>query len=113
MNLIPSPSLQTVQEKILVIFPGALGDFICFLPTLQKLAEGRKVDLLARSEYAGLVPENVATRALECYEISRLFAPGAEQDERLRDFFGSYGNIYSWMASSQPQFVRQPREFVS
>lgn len=107
MNLIPLPTLYGIQEKILVIFPGALGDFICFLPALQKLAEGRRVDLLARSEYAALTPENVATRSLECYEINRLFVPGAEQDERLREFFDSYRNIYSWMASSQPQFIRQ------
>ncbi len=100
------PRLQTARGKTLVIFPGTLGDFICFLPTLQELAEKGKVDLLARSEYADLVPENIVTRSLECYEISRLFMPGAEQNERLRNFFGSYASIYSWMASGQPDFVR-------
>ncbi len=107
MNLTPLSTLQAIHEKILIIFPGALGDFICFLPALQELAEKRKVDLLARSEYADLAPENVATRSLECFEISRLFVPGAEQDDSLKDFFGSYGYIYSWMASGQADFVRR------
>ncbi len=101
--------MERLPERILVIFPGALGDFVCFLPALQRLAEGSRVDLLARSEYAALVPENVATRSLECYEISRLFAPGAEHVERLSHFFGSYGRIYSWMASGQADFVQQLR----
>ncbi len=113
MNLNSFLSAESTQEKILVIFPGALGDFICFLPTLQKLAEDRKADLLARSEYADLVLENVMTRSVECYEISRLFAPEAEQDKTLRGFFGSYAAVYSWMASSVSQFVRQLAELCN
>lgn len=97
---------QVTPEKILVIFPGALGDFICFLPALARLAAGKGVDLLARSEYQGLVSPGVVTGPLECYEITRLFVPGAEKDEKLKRFFGSYESIYSWMASSHPDFTR-------
>jgi ADP-heptose:LPS heptosyltransferase len=93
--------------KILVIFPGALGDFVCFLPALERLAAGRGVDLLAKSEYRDLVPPAVATRSLECYEITRLFVPGAGKDERLKRFFGSYESIYSWMGSGHPDFIRR------
>lgn len=95
------------MEKLLVIFPGALGDFVCFLPALRKLAEKGKVDLLARAEYADLVPTTLWVGSRERYEVSRLFAPGAEQDARLKAFFGSYDAIYSWMGSGRPEFVRR------
>lgn len=109
MKIARLSEFQAVPDKVLVIFPGALGDFICFLPVLEKLAGRRSVDLLARAEYAALLPATVMTRSLECYEITRLFIPGAERDERLRDFFGSYSFIYSWMGSGQPDFVRHLR----
>lgn len=95
-----------MHEKALVIFPGALGDFICFLPALQSLARERQVDLLARTEYTDLAPETVRTRSLECHEIARLFSSGADRDEELRIFFDSYAMIWSWMGSGQPDFVR-------
>lgn len=97
--------MQARFEKFLVIFPGALGDFICFLPALESLARGRRVDLLARVEYGDLLRASVRTRSLECPEISRLFVRGAKEDENLKGFFESYGEIYSWMASGQADFV--------
>jgi ADP-heptose:LPS heptosyltransferase len=98
-----------LSEKILVLFPGALGDFICFLPALEALAGQAEVDLLARTEYEALVPKNVVTRSLERCEISRLFAAGAERDERLKRFFASYASVYSWMGSGQPEFAGRLR----
>ena len=93
------------SKKILVLFPGALGDFICFLPALDALARDGEVDLFARTEYADLVPPRIRTRSLERYEISRLFVAGAEQEERLERFFGSYSSVYSWMGSGRRDFV--------
>ena len=94
-----------MKEKVLVIFPGALGDFVCFLPALRKLAEDRELDLLARTEFGELLPASVGTRSLERYEISRLFAPGADRDQKLRSFFSSYAMVWSWMGSRQPDFI--------
>jgi ADP-heptose:LPS heptosyltransferase len=96
---------RIMQEKDLVIFPGALGDFICFFPTLRQLAKDRELDFLARTEYGDLLPPDVRTRSLECYEISRLFSPGPHKDQRLVNFFSSYATIWSWMGSNQPDFV--------
>ncbi len=93
------------SKKVLVLFPGALGDFICFLPALHALAGDSDVDLLARTEYAALVPPCIRTRSLERYEIGRLFVAGAEKEERLKRFFGSYASVYSWMGSGQRDFV--------
>ncbi|MBI2357812.1 MAG: glycosyltransferase family 9 protein [Deltaproteobacteria bacterium] len=91
--------------RILVIFPGALGDFLCFLPALGRLAAVREVDLFARSEYGEILPSTIRTRSLECREISRLFTNGADHNAELRQFFAHYERLYSWMASSQPTFV--------
>lgn len=94
-------------QRSLVIFPGALGDFLCFLPALGFLSQGNRVDLLAHSEFADLVPPTVKVGSLERYEISRLFVSGAAEEGRLRDFFGAYSSILSWMGSGQSTFVRE------
>ncbi|MFQ5682461.1 MAG: glycosyltransferase family 9 protein [Candidatus Binatia bacterium] len=101
---------QATPEKILVIFPGALGDFICFLPALSALSKVSRLDLFARETYAQLLPTGIRACSLERNEISRLFVEGAERDERLRRFFASYGFVYSWMGSGQPDFVKHLQE---
>jgi ADP-heptose:LPS heptosyltransferase len=94
-------------QRSLVLFPGSLGDFLCFLPALRALSEGQQVDLLAHREFADLVSPNVTVRSLECYEISKLFVPGSAQEPRLRDFFSSYSSIFSWTGSGCDTFVQQ------
>jgi ADP-heptose:LPS heptosyltransferase len=99
--------LQPVRKRSLVLFPGALGDFICFLPALEVLSKGEQVHVLARSEFADLVSPAVSVGSLERYEIDRLFVPGAAQEKELRDFFGAYSSVFSWMGSGQSAFVRE------
>lgn len=98
------------SEKTLALFPGALGDFLCFLPTVKELAARGSVDLLARSEYADLVPSEVSVKSLECCEVARLYVAGSEHEEQLRSFFGSYSRIYSWTGWGQNGFVGRLRE---
>ncbi|HEU4637382.1 MAG TPA: hypothetical protein VFS84_00900, partial [Candidatus Binatia bacterium] len=62
-----------INRPALVLFPGALGDFVCFLPTLQFLAEGTSIDLLTRTELCDLVPTRVKVGSLERFEIRQLF----------------------------------------
>jgi len=99
--------LKSAPNRRLVLFPGALGDFVCFLPALQILSQGEQVDLLAHSEFADLVFPEINVGSLERYEIHRLFIPGASQEKALRDFFGAYSSIFSWMGSGQSTFVRE------
>ena len=99
--------LKSAPKRRLVLFPGALGDFVCFLPALQVLSKSEQVHLLAHSEFADLVAPAVNVGSLERYEIHRLFVPGAAQEKRLRDFFGAYSSIFSWMGSGQSTFVRE------
>jgi ADP-heptose:LPS heptosyltransferase len=96
-------------EKILVLFPGALGDFLCFLPALEFLARDRSVDLFARPAYADLLPPAIRLSSIERHEIGRLFVGGAGRDEALRRFLDPYRAIYSWTGSGNENFVTNIR----
>jgi Glycosyltransferase family 9 (heptosyltransferase) len=98
---------NALRSRIAVLFPGALGDFICFLPALQKLARNAGIDLFARSEFADIVASGVTVRSLECSQISQMFTANAVEDQRLQNFFGAYAAIYSWFASPRSEFVQQ------
>jgi ADP-heptose:LPS heptosyltransferase len=97
----------TITNRLLVLFPGALGDFVCFLPALGSLRRCEQVDLLANPGFSDLVSRDVKVRALESYEMSRLFVPGSAKEQRLRDFFGSYSSIFSWTGSGHRAFVQE------
>jgi len=111
----PSKSMKSLYNnarspsrgKICVLFPGALGDFICFVPTLRLLAEAREVDVYARREFADLVPEAVTVKSLEQSAIRTLFTPGVEPEDEAQRFFADYSVIYSWLGSQQVDFVRR------
>ena len=98
---------KTRSKRLCVIFPGALGDFICFLPALQSLSRCDRVDLYAHSAFADLVPHGVTVRSLNSASISRLFVETQLQDSRLAEDFAAYAAVYSWMGSQEPIFIRQ------
>ncbi|HEX2385995.1 MAG TPA: hypothetical protein VHL99_05495, partial [Candidatus Binatia bacterium] len=89
--------------KTLAIFPGALGDFICFLPALYEIARGRAVDLLARSEYRALLPPAINVTSIERREFAQLFVAGGDLGA-AEEFFRRYDAIYSWSGSADAAF---------
>jgi hypothetical protein len=89
--------------RALAIFPGALGDFVCFLPALDYLARGRAADLLARTEYGDLVPASIRAGSIERREIARLFVAGADLREAEK-FFQPYDEVYSWSGGGDAVF---------
>ena len=95
------------DRRALVLFPGALGDFVCFLPTLECLAERTSIDLLARAEFSELVPARIKVGSLERFEIRHLFVSGGGSDEQVRSFFETYGCTYSWMGSGDLSFKQE------
>ena len=95
------------NQQALVLFPGALGDLVCFLPTLECLAERTSIDLLARAEFSELVPARIKVGSLERFEIRHLFVLGGGSDEKVRSFFETYGCTYSWMGSGDLTFTRE------
>lgn len=100
-------------KRSLVIFPGALGDFLCLLPALEVIARSADVDLYACSEFGDLVPQGITVYSLERYEIRRLFNPGADQEMRVRNFFSRYDRAYSWLGSREPVFVQNLQEIAT
>ncbi len=107
MKSFPHEAAKAAQPRICVLFPGALGDFVCLLPSLQSLARGAEIDLFAHTEFADLVPARVAVWSLERPEIRKLFVDEVTDEEALKVFFGGYTKIYSWLGSGQQQFVRR------
>ena len=95
------------DRRALVLFPGALGDFVCFLPALECLADRTSIDLLARTEFSELVPARVKVGSLERFEIRHLFVSGGGSDEKVRSFFRTFGCTYSWMGSRDLVFQQE------
>jgi ADP-heptose:LPS heptosyltransferase len=100
-------SAHSVQ-RVLVIFPGALGDLMCLMPALAAISRrhpGASVELMARFELARLVAgRSVVARAhsIDAREVGELFA-----DQTLGDvhrFFGDFDRIYSFFASGDARF---------
>ncbi|HKA32062.1 MAG TPA: glycosyltransferase family 9 protein [Candidatus Binatia bacterium] len=84
--------------RALAIFPGALGDFVCFLPALCAIARGRGVELCARTEYGDLLPAHIHARSIERRDIGQLFVTGADLRE-TEEFFRQFEFVYSWSGS--------------
>jgi ADP-heptose:LPS heptosyltransferase len=107
MKSLSNTARVATERQVCVLFPGALGDFICFVPTLQVLAEAAHVDVYARSEFADLVPEGITVHSLEQSAIRKLFTAEVDIGEAARSFFGNYSTVYSWLGSQQADFVRR------
>ncbi len=100
------------MARILVLFPGSLGDCICFLPALQALGTRGKELVVAGQEMTGAVlgalssfPQKVAlqTVSIESGFFAHLFTPPSDsKDERLGPFFSSISDVFSWSGSLYP-----------
>ncbi len=101
------------SHKVCVIFPGALGDFVCFLPALQSLLREARIDLFSRAEFAELVPNGVTVRSLESAEITSLFVDDAIRARAAQVYFGAFDAVYSWLGSQEPGFVKRLQTFTN
>jgi hypothetical protein len=98
---------QTDCSKVCVIFPGALGDFVCLLPALHALTKSAQAVLYAHSAFAEIAPGGVTVRSIESPEIGRMFVAGIGLGADQKNSFRDYAAVYSWMGSRQPEFVKQ------
>jgi ADP-heptose:LPS heptosyltransferase len=92
------------QKGAAVLFPGALGDFICFLPALLALRarHNGRILLLARPAHLELIrcPE-LQGASIDRREVSDLFAAG-QLDTATRTLLGGYPFAYSWTGFREP-----------
>jgi len=95
------------RPRSLILFPGAMGDFVCFLPTLDRIQQSSAVDLCARLEFADLVSSRIRLLSVDSYAIRRLFVRAGADDEQVRGFFACYDSVYSWMGSGVVDFRAQ------
>jgi hypothetical protein len=112
MKSLSTDRAQSASAQICAIFPGTLGDFICFLPALRALEQVAKVDLYARSEFSELLSDEVTVRSLESPEIHALFQTGSAHNGAL-GAFQRYEAVYSWHGCRNPDVVRRLREITS
>jgi ADP-heptose:LPS heptosyltransferase len=93
---------ESTADRVLVIFPGALGDLICVLPALRALArrhQGCSFELMARAELADFAVGRIGVHrahSIDRREVGLLFNPGSDAPERAAEFFGAFKAIHSF-----------------
>jgi heptosyltransferase-2 len=98
--------------RLLVIFPGALGDLICLGPGLRAIARRHHdatFELMARPELARFAVGRMGVaggHSIDRREVSSLFRNDAEPEPAARAFFGQFGRIYSFFAADDRNFRR-------
>ena len=103
---------EHTDGKGLVVFPGALGDFLCFLPTLKVISQlhaGSHIEMVMRSDFADLLGNrysNVFVRSLDNHEIGRLFVCNGAEGSKLKNNLTPYDFIYSWFGARYTNFVK-------
>jgi heptosyltransferase III len=115
--MVPLVSERVADERVLVIFPGALGDLVCLIPALRALLRrhrGAALELMAREELArfavnriGLERSRIARgHSIDRREVARLFAEDSDLADAAR-FFRPFSRIYSFFASADARFRRR------
>lgn len=94
--------------RTLVLFPGALGDFCCLLPTLVALNRPPEASLTvcARSSWLVLSPPDMAKIDFERAEVADLFGSEPLRPETRRLFRG-FERALSWTGSGVCGFRRR------
>jgi ADP-heptose:LPS heptosyltransferase len=97
-------------KRVLVIFPGALGDFVCVLPAIEALAarhRGCSIELMARTELARLAVGRTAVargHSIDAPHVSALFNESDGASREAHEFFAVYDRVYSFFSSKDANF---------
>src|SRR6202040_4150755 len=96
-RMVAMPPSAVFTRPVLVIFPGALGDLICLVPTLLAIAQrhpGVSLELMARAELARFATGRLGIthgHSIDRREVAQLFAArGGTVAAEARTFFGSF-----------------------
>lgn len=85
----------------LLIRPGAIGDCLCWLPTLAALA-GDECEVWASTAVLPLMGLAQSSRSLASSGFSLLGIPGLDVPERTVDVLRDFDEILSWSGGNQP-----------
>jgi heptosyltransferase III len=101
-----------MDGRVLIIFPGALGDLICAGPAIRALGRmnpGATIELMARGEPAYFAAGRISVAAghsIDRREISAMFRENGASDPAARQFFGQFDKIFSFFAFDDPTYRR-------
>jgi ADP-heptose:LPS heptosyltransferase len=102
-------------QRLLIIFPGALGDLICAGPAICAISERHREaapELMARTELARFSTGRLGTitgypvvrgHSIDRRETGHLFTQSNDLTE-ARSFFGAFSRIYSFFAANDQNF---------
>ena len=98
------------HDSAAVLFPGALGDFICFLPTLHALRARHTGQLLlvAKPEQSELIaPSALATASIDRRAVADLFVADGEVAAETLALLGGFAHVYSWTGFGNTGFTKR------
>ena len=107
------------ESRILIIFPGALGDLICLLPTIRAISAqnpGCSVELMARMELARFAVGRMGiarAHSIDRPEVGHLFATSDVDLAAARRFFGEFVRIDAFFAADNDRFRASLRAIAS
>lgn len=93
------------NERILIIFPGALGDLICLLPAIRVISRqhpGADIELMARTELAAFAVGRMGVAraySIDRSEVSLLFSPDPDAPRRARPFFAQFAAVHCFFGA--------------
>src|SRR5713226_751606 len=103
---------STSNRRVLVIFPGALGDLLCLVPAVRAIARrnpGAILELMARGELARFAAGRLGFargHSIDRREVGQLFTADERVSEDAGAFFGAFDRVYSFFAADDPNFRR-------
>ncbi len=98
--------------RVLIIFPGALGDLICVGPAIRALGRmnpDATLELMARRGLAEFATGRLGVAAghsIDRREMSAMFREDGASDPAARRFFGQFDKICSFFAFDDPNYRR-------
>jgi heptosyltransferase-3 len=102
-----------MSARVLIIFPGALGDLICLGPTIAAIARRHPkatLELMARGELAEFAVGRMGinrAHSIDRREVALLFRESSDDGrEPVRRFFGVFERIYCFFSADDPSFRR-------
>lgn len=98
--------MNTTLERVLALFPGALGDLLCCWPALQALrATGAALTLAAHEAWFDALPSGAVTPlSIDRREIADLFGGGPLADG-TRALLSDFTRIESWTGYGDDNFA--------
>ena len=105
-------TLVCMDRRMLIIFPGALGDLICVGPAiraLQRMNPAASLELMARAELADFAAGRLGVAAghsIDRREMSAMFRQDGASDLAAQEFFGRFEEICSFFAFDDPNYRR-------